>query len=47
VLDTIDFIVDIAKELASKRRFSDVAVLGSRLWEVVMKMGGKNQGARS
>ena len=39
MLDTIDFIVDIAKELASKRRFSDVAVLGSRLWEMVKKMG--------
>ena len=39
VLDTIDGIVAIAKGLASEGRFSDVAVLGSGLWEMVMKMG--------
>jgi arginine exporter protein ArgO len=39
VLDTIGFIVAIAKRLASEGRFSDVAVLGSGLWKVVMEVG--------
>jgi hypothetical protein len=39
VVDTIDRIVAIAKGLASEGMFSAVAVLGSRLWEVVMKVG--------
>jgi len=39
VVDTIESIVAIAKGLASEGKFSDVAVLGNRLWEMVMKMG--------
>ena len=39
VLDTIGFIVAIAKRLASEGRFSYVTVLGSGLWKVVMEVG--------
>jgi len=39
VLDTIGFIVAIAKRLASEGRFPDVTVLGSGLWKVVMEVG--------
>jgi len=39
VLDTIGFIVAIAKSLASEGRFPDVTVLGSGLWKVVMEVG--------
>jgi len=39
VLDTIGFIVAIAKGLASEGRFPDVTVLGSGLWKVVMEVG--------
>gem|GEM_PF-2523063 len=38
VRDTISYIVDIAKELAGEGRFSDVATLGSGLFERVMEM---------
>ena len=38
VVDTIDIIVPLAKGLASEGMFSAVAVLGSGLWEMVMKI---------